>query len=278
MFTHFLCRVIVAVGLAGFAIWPASAYTILPPNSVVAGQSIADWTAAWWSWAWQSPAASYPPADPNGIFANQNNNGPVFFVAGTTGTTTVATRSFNVPFGRPLLIPMINFADTEPAEIQNPPNTLAEREAIADSIVTTQLGSTVLSSLFVSVDGNPVANPAGYLEEPGFFSAGLTPAGSYIQALAASFGLNLPTGADLFPTKAAGYWVMVDGLSLGKHELHFGGSSLASSAGDAFSNDVTDTINVVVPEPDSAFLVLIGLLSLSVLLSTRIAGGRARFL
>ena len=151
MSTRFLCRVIVAAGLASLATWPANAYTILPQNSVVAGQSIADWTAAWWSWVWQSPAASYPPADPNGIFANQNNNGPVFFIAGTTGTTTSATRSFNVPFGRPLLIPMINFADTEPAEVQNPPNTLADREAIADLSVTTQLGSTVLGSLFVSI-------------------------------------------------------------------------------------------------------------------------------
>jgi hypothetical protein len=52
------------------------------------------------------------------------------------------------------------------------------------------------ASLFALIDGNPVANPAQYLEVTGLFSMGPTQAGSLIE----SFGV--PVGADLNPSKA----------------------------------------------------------------------------
>src|SRR5689334_18744978 len=110
------------LGLIALA-WQANAYTILPANSIVAGRPIADWTAAWWTWASQAPVAANPVTDSTGAYANQNNNGPVFFIAGTSGTSGAATRSFQVPGGRPVLLPMINFVDTEPAEIDPPTAT-----------------------------------------------------------------------------------------------------------------------------------------------------------
>src|SRR3954451_15035019 len=103
-----------ALGMMTFASYPASAYTILPPDSIVAGRSIADWTAAWWTRTLQSPAAQDPQVDPSGAFANFNNDGPVFFIAGTNGLSGPVSRSFEVPAGKPVLFPMINFFDTEP--------------------------------------------------------------------------------------------------------------------------------------------------------------------
>ncbi len=93
--------IMVTFGLIVFASQPASSTTILPPNSFVAGESIADWTAAWWTWALQAPFAQNPLTDTTGAFANVNNTGPVFFIAGTTGNTGPVSRSFQVPGGSP---------------------------------------------------------------------------------------------------------------------------------------------------------------------------------
>ena len=256
--------VLVALGMF-FASQPASAYTILAPGSIVAGQSIADWTAAWWTWALQAPAATNPLTDSTGAFANVNNNGPVFFVAGTSGTTGPVTRSFEAPVGKPLLVPMINFSDTEAAEIDLPTATLADRENAANVVVAGWLSAVNPASLFASIDGILVANPTQYLEVTGLFSMGPTQVGSLVE----SFDPRL-VGAELSPTKAAGYWLMIDGLAPGPHTLQFGGSSNAFTPDanccttfeiPAFATDNTANISIV-PEPAPALLILPGLLSL----------------
>jgi hypothetical protein len=235
----------VVAGLTlGAAPKQAGAYTILDPNNgSFAGKSIADWTAAWWTWALQAPVATSPLFDTTGAFANTNNDGPVFFIAGNT-----ATRTFTVPAGRPFLLPLINAFDIEPAPPAPPP--LAYRITTANSVVQGFVNAVDTGSLFASIDGNTVPNPADYLEVTGIFSIGPTQPGSYLNSL------GVPPGVEGFPTKSGGYWLMVDGLTPGSHQLHFGGASAASVGLSAFSSDTTDFINVVVPEPGSALLLL----------------------
>jgi hypothetical protein len=164
-----------------------------------------------------------------------------------------------------VLLPLLTFSDTEPAEIDPPTATLIDRQNAANAVVAGGLNAINPTGLFASIDGVPVANPSSYLEVTGFFSAGPVQAGSY----AASLGL--PVGADLFPTKAAGYWLMIEDLAPGLHTLNFGGSSGAFTPppnccdnGElpAFSEDVTDVISVGAPEPASALLLLPGLIGL----------------
>src|SRR3954470_4456879 len=126
----------IAIGLIGILTWqPANAYTILAPNSIVAGQSIADWTAAWWTWVLQAPVVTNPLLDTTGHFANVNNNGPVFFIAGSQGGAV--TRSFSVPAGKPVLFPLINTFDVESVPSpDNPKVSLSEREAVANSYIS----------------------------------------------------------------------------------------------------------------------------------------------
>jgi hypothetical protein len=248
---------LVVLCITVFASSKAAGYTVLAPDSTVAGKSIADWTAAWWTWALQAPAKQNPLTDTTGAFANVNNNGPVFFIAGTGGPAGPVSRSFAIPAGRPVLIPLINFFDTEPAEIfPQPRPTLDDRKNAVDVVVAGWLNAVQPASLFASIDGNPVSNLTQYLEVTGLFSMGPTQADSVI----ASFGV--PVGAELFPTKAAGYWLMIEGLSPGPHTLHFGGSSNAFTPGANCCNTVeiaafsTDTTAHIVPEP-AAWLVII---------------------
>src|SRR5689334_9659060 len=120
-----------------------SAYTILSPDSTVDGKTIAQWTADWWTWYWQHPASSDPTTDPDGRFANVNNMGSMFFIAGTPGGS--AERSFSVPAGKPLLIPMVNFSDTlDPKVTENKLNTDFMKS---------------ITNLFAEIDGNAVSHP-----------------------------------------------------------------------------------------------------------------------
>ena len=232
-------------GLVGLLVTaaPAGAYTILPPGSSVAGKPIADWTAAWDTWWIQSPGSMDPTRDPTGAWANNNNNGPVFFVAGTSGDLKTATRAFRVPAGRPLLIPMINVG-----WIGWPPDT----EEIASQAVAADLELIDVNSLFASIDGQALANPKSYLEQSNFFSAGIATPGTLLEKWLIDAGQPFPLGVDLYPSLTAGYWLMVEGLAPGSHTLNFGGAYKDGS----FSTDTTANINVTVPEP--ATLVLLG--------------------
>ena len=251
-------RVLAAIALIGIAAQPARAYDVLAPDAAVAGKSIADWTAAWWTWALQAPAAHDPIADTSGADAHVNNDGPVFFVAGSYGFGPL-TRSFDVPAGRPLLVPLLNLFDTEPAILDSkyPGVTLADRQNAAGILVGDWLASVDTSSLFASIDGNAVANPSQYLEVTGLFSMGPALAGSVVE------GFGIVAGDVLDPTKSGGYWLMIEGLTLGAHTLHLGGTSspfdfdanCCNFGGDpAFLQD--NTINItVVPEPSTALLI-----------------------
>lgn len=74
------------------------AYEVMSPESTFAGKSVAQCNAAWWTWAWNSPAVSEPLGGTAGALANQNNGGPVFFLAGSNFNGNLE-RSFDVPGG-----------------------------------------------------------------------------------------------------------------------------------------------------------------------------------
>jgi hypothetical protein len=190
-------------------------------RGMVAGETIAQWTQKWWTWALQAPANQNPLLDTTGSFAHVNNTDSVFFIGGTFGGLTTADRSItDVPAGKPLLIPVLNQFDT-----LDPPNV--ENKVLSDF-------QKSVASLFADIDGIPVKNLQSDLVRTDFFSMGPTQPGSLVEQLGA------PVGTDLSPTKSSGYWLMVEGLAPGQHTLHFGGS-----LSTGFSTEVTDHITVV---------------------------------
>ena len=159
---------------------------------------------------------------------------------------------------------MLNVFDVEPPITPPSVVTLDDRKTAADAVVQAWLGAVITNSLFASIDGNAVAIPADYLAVTGLFDMGPTQAASLLE----NFGLL--AGTDTFPTKSGGYWLMIDGLTAGMHEFHFGGAingfdaitgtPIGTEHLDAFSTDTTDFITVVAaPEPGSALLLLAGL-------------------
>jgi hypothetical protein len=151
---------------------------------------------------------------------------------------------------------------------------LADRQHAADVTVAAWKSSVNTASLFATIDGTSVSNVSSYLEQTGYFSAGATQAGS----LAAAAGVAL--GDDLSPNKAAGYWLMIDGLTPGQHTLDFGGTSGGFTPDPncctnfqigPFAVDVTANIDVV-PEPNSALSMLAGVAGVLAIRRRRIRG------
>jgi hypothetical protein len=104
-----------------------------------------------------------------------------------------------------------------------------------------------VTGLFLEIDGKSVK--PDYVQT-GFFSLGAVTPGDIGYDL---FGLR-PQDVEQQPAKAAGYWALLEKLSIGTHTLHFGGSlDYQDAAGNFghpdgvtdFSIDITDTIHVV---------------------------------
>ena len=78
---------------------------------------------------------------------------------------------------------------------------------------------------------------------------GVTPVENYDQCLSAGVSCASQWTQD-------GFYLTLDDLSVGTHLLHFQAES------GAFSLDVTDTLNVVVPEPYTWAMMLLGFVGL----------------
>jgi len=207
-------------------------FRIDDPSAIVDGKSIAQWTQDWWTWAMQSDADRNPSNDPTGAFASRHNHGDVFFIGGvplvanTANVSESAERNFRVPHDTPLLVPLINAFST------------LEDQADENQELVQFLSSVKPNSLFLNIDGRPVDNLQSFKEVTDFFSLGLGRKGTAIEEFAQSVGTSV-VGQELTPTKAAGYYVMVEGLGRGPHTLNFGAATT-----NGFSVHVVDHIIV----------------------------------
>jgi hypothetical protein len=201
-------------------------YTIIKPNRAVLGERFADWTEDWWTWGLQAPENENPLTDETGQFAGVNNDGPVYFIAGNFGGET--TRTIEVPSDRPLLVPMLTNAyitfdtDEKPRKLAN--------EVLRD-------WKKSVTDVFAEIDGVEISRPKSYFLKSDYFSPGTPEPDSLLEGLLA--GLVAPDD-DLFPTRAAGYWLMIKGLDPGEHEIHVGGT-----LSDGFFVDLTIDVLVV---------------------------------
>src|SRR4030095_2202462 len=161
--------------------------------TVVANITLAQYPPAshlatsWWQWALETPASENPLTDTTGQFAAVNQSGPVWFLAGNLGGTTV--RTITVPSGKALFFPIVNVFDVEDAIIAGGvklflvPKPVEVAQACVPNIIPTATG------LSCELDGSPVPITAANLEQSTPFSLHLpadnilgVPAGAYFPA------------------------------------------------------------------------------------------------
>lgn len=217
---------------------PSGSAQVIDPSQSVAGSSQLALSEQWAQWALGAEAASNPILDTTGAFANTNNGGPVFFIAGSTGGAT--TRSFNVPQGKPIFFPIINAFDLEV------PSDGCDLSCAFSFIP--YVGN--VDNLNATLDGqNLLSYPSFRQTSTSFFTVNLPASFRDALGFPAQYVGNLDAVSD-------GYFVALSGLSPGPHALSFGGSFPDAP----FGLQVTANINVTaVPEPRTYALLLAGL-------------------
>lgn len=215
-------------------------FDLVARDAVIACKTLEDWSAEWWKWAIYAPNGESPAYDDDsGIYATVNNDGPVFFVAGTGSGTGEVVREFDVPTDTPVFFPVVNaFAVTWPPD---PPDYI---ETTLDDFEQQMKG------MHASVDGQEVDNVEDFLVRNDDFTMS-APKGSNLYELIASAPLppELDPG-DEFVSGSTGYWLMLKNLAPGEHTIEFGGWFDADKNGvfepdkDDTEVDVTANINV----------------------------------
>jgi hypothetical protein len=221
---------------------------VLDPGSEVGGRTIAEWTEEFWIWAIGAPSSGNPFFDETGQFANQRNDGDVFFLAGTISnidpadpdpTPGFAERDITVCAGVPLLVPMINVVLSEPE------TPAADQAGTLDELLSP------INALFLSIDGEPVPDLFSHYEQTEPFSLGELQDNTLGEELPffrdprgpvdPETGLPPPVapGTRLEPAMGAGWYVMIDGLPPGEHTLEYGGGIDGNGDGDL--EDTADT-------------------------------------
>jgi hypothetical protein len=231
----------------------APAPQVFAPDAKVKGESIAQWTAEFWTKALQAPVFAPDGSDLNPLIFDdapsaQGNADGVFFLFGSL-LGGHHDRTATVPTGTPILVPVLpiefsNF-DTpsgnvpyDPVLMNLPGDNTAKQ--LSDFAADAALPALEMGGeLHMSVDGHKLANPGAYLEMAPTFSYVL-PADSLSNF---AFGQTNLTGL-VSPAEADGFYVMLKPLSPGHYVINAGGKTLHGSLGP-LSEDVTWTINVV---------------------------------
>lgn len=198
---------------------------VRPPDRRAFGKTYGEWAAAWQQWAFGIRASQSPFLDDTGQFAGVGQSGPVWFLAGNFGGTSV--RNITVPAGKSLFFPVVNsfFIRTEPEE----PTDVAGIRAILKGFLP--------PTYSCEIDGRSVVGLVDYYTESPLFDETLFAANL--------FGLEPGVYG---PAMTAGYYLMVRPLRPGAHTIHFSGlHPNGPGEADDFTLDVTYNITVARP-------------------------------
>ena len=195
------------------------------------GQSIANLSAAWWQWAVALPDEDHPVTSEGEVDCSLGQMGSVWFLAGTTGGA--AERSCTVPQGTALFYPLVNVAFVnEPGDCDRPTGcTVQEKRDILDFAFT-----VFPCNLFSIMDGVPTVQS------------------SIVTARTQSRPFSVKVKNSVLFTEGAkdrsavsdGFWVRLPRLSMGQHDVEFGGAFCDPETNEVFFEvDVIYHLNVV---------------------------------
>jgi len=186
---------------------------VIPPNSQYAQLS-----AQWWQWVFSQPVVSNPLFDTTGALAanGQPANGNVFFLAGLISPngdplSAHVERSITIAAGTRLFFPILN------SEFDNvgvdPPFDVAQLRSFAAASISS------VTSLYTTIDGRAVQNPAEYRTLSPVFSYTLPAVDNLYQFF------NIDVSGTQYPAVGDGYYLLLTPLSPGRHTIAFGGTT-----------------------------------------------------
>lgn len=202
---------------------------VAPLQAHAHGRSYAEWAAAWQQWFLRAPASSHPVLDETGARCGDGQAGPVWFLAGNFGGTTI--RECDVPVGKALFFPLVNAFYTV-WDIDPPPNTYAELVPMVTAFAD---GGTVTAE----IDGVPVVDAQAYRVQS-TQAAAVMPLDNVTGTTAAECHTEDDGLLHCPLSLANGWYLMLPPLSAGDHTIHFTGALPVFD----FSLDVTYHLHV----------------------------------
>ncbi len=180
---------------------------VFPPNANMYGSSYTEWSKVWMQQFMSFDCDHNPWNHPEYILFN--TSGPVYIAAGIQAGGSV---DINIPHGKALLFPLINYLNDYPcpSEFNFEP---APGQSIEDFL--TQGIEDILSSvinLSVSVDGDEVSNLEAYKFVTDLF---------YFTAHPSLVCIDPCVTGGSQPGVAGGYYIMLKPLSKGQHTVHY---------------------------------------------------------
>lgn len=175
---------------------------VYPVDSVICGKTYGEWSAEWWKWVLAIPASSNPLMDDGSGKFFEGQSGDVWFLASSwAGTTKLKCE---VPAGKAIFIPIIN---GEGSTIEGNGETEDELRATANYYMD------CVTVIEATVDGKPLNKLKNYRVESGLFKFRLPK--DNILGLKPGFSKSV----------ADGYWIMLEPLSKGEHEIYIRGKA-----------------------------------------------------
>jgi hypothetical protein len=187
------------------------------------GSTYGQWAANWWNWITSIPEENNPVGDETGEKCAIGQKGPVWFLPGTAGGKL--ERSCTIPAGKALFMVIL---DAECSKTEFP--KLNTEEEFRKCTRDLNEGAT----LSATVDGVKLKDLEKYRVESPMFNM--------------TFPSNNIFGQKAGPTiaKSDGWYVILEPLSPGTHNVSFAGSVLGNpvTGTESYTTDVTYHLNV----------------------------------
>jgi hypothetical protein len=195
------------------------------PDSNPFGTTFTDWTSKWWQWFLAIPNSKQPFPDTTGAKCDVNQTGPVWYLVGSAGKVE---RNCTIPSDKAILFPIL---DTE-CSYSESPNLKNEGELRQCAIDSNQN-----ADLRASIDNREVKNIEKYRITSGLFNV------TYPDDPA------FPTNSNFSQAVHDGWYIMLESLKPGMHDIKFSASQLGGQAtGESTVMDVTYHLNVTAPK------------------------------
>lgn len=172
------------------------------PDTNPQGSSYGEWASKWWQWVYSIPQDESPLYDETGEKCAVKQVGSVWFLVGTFGGSI--TRECTIPSNTSLFFPLLN---TECSIAGGDGKTEEELKSCAKANIDRVISTDLM------IDGKKVENLGDYRAQSQLYNITL-PANNIM-------GVSPQTTSSI----AEGYWIFLNPLSAGKHELQFGGQA-----------------------------------------------------
>jgi hypothetical protein len=171
--------------------------SIVPPGTLIDGLPLSVWIQRYWQWMRSFPPGESPTDDTTGARCNAGQSGEVFFLAGSNQEDGQITRTCLVPKEKFVFIPLMNALAIK----VSPQGT-----ATCDDLVRQARSVTEnAADLSVTINGRDITPLSSFKGESGCFEI-----------------LDASTTSTC-PAAAAGYWLVLNPLATGNHEIQFSG-------------------------------------------------------